>query len=840
MTHTQPSSALDLATSLRETLKAVFSPATTQLLQEAVSIEPNFKSIANIIKLDPALSATILALANSPFYGQSGKITNVQRAALILGNNELLRIALSLCLQRNLSAILDAHGFDAFANWRVIVWSAIGAELIAEAIAPEEKETAYLCALLKDLSLLMYAATFPEQLRPHMRQPDFVRTSQALTSWQDMFPQRHAELTADLLHSWHLPRPMLKTITAHHDIDRLFDYSPLTQAVILATRWAEVEFRDDPVPDSLAQLAFILGKIGALPHNGIEGLRSRCATRFHELCQAMNIREQPLEERLYSHSLQSIQDFHYQTKEVESISGGLQAVAQCIARHLRWNWNCQTSEIILFSLHSGQWERFLFDQEILTASSLIARITDQPVYLGATLPLRHHGEILGELRVPSLQGGNGNKAEPMLYTRLLSQCLHRRAQTVQILEIKAELLDMLPAGVALLTETGRIVRTNPRFETCLGKKAVEGQFFAQIMQRTLHASVTDGWTAFLQNPQQSNHCVISCDMGPNLQANVPCLSISSYKIGSGAQKNILMLIQDLTEIRILETEALRQRDFLHGLLGSMQDLVMAVDRTGMITYAAGKHATFLRGKNLFVITSPAVAYPLDWSMDAVAGSNQAIEVQLLLDDSPLLLELLFSRLPSGPDHALVVGRDISSIRRLEQKIKQQALLDALTQVFNRHHLLPILEREIARARRTDESLGMIFFDLDKFKKFNDTRGHHQGDIALRELGNILRRVLRKGMDFPCRFGGDEFVIISSATSHPGLMAMCKRIQQELYAIYAGEITLSFGASLLEDADTATTLLERCDQANYQAKSAGGNTIALLQSKADAASTESPC
>lgn len=829
MTHSQPATSVDLTASLRGTLKAVFSPATTQLLQEAVNAEPNFKNIANIIKLDPALSAAVLALANSPFYGQSGKITNVQRAALILGNNELLRIALSLCLQRNLSAVLSAHGFDAFANWRVIVWSAIGAELIAETLAPEEKETAYVCALLKDLSLLMYAATFPEQLRPHVRQPDFVRTSQALTSWQDMFPQRHAELTADLLHSWHLPRPMLETITAHHDIDRLFDYSPLTQSVILATRWAEVEFRDDPVPDSLAQLSFMLGKIGALPQNGIEDLRTRCTARFHELCRAMNIHEQPLEERLYSHSLQSIQDFHYQTKEVESISGGQQAVAQCIARHLRWNWNCQTSEIILYSLHSGQWEHFVFDQEMLTASSLAANIADLPLHLGATLPLRHHGEILGELRILALPH-NGHKAEATLYTRLLSQCLHRRAQTVQILEIKAELLDMLPAGVALLTDAGRIVRANPRFEACLGKKAVEGQLIQDILRRTPHAPVVEGWVSFLDNPQQNNHCVISCDLGLTSHHYAPCLSLSSYKISTAERSNILMLIQDLTEIRILETEALRQRDFLHRLLGSMQDLVMAIDHTGLITYAAGKYADFLRGKNLFSITSPVLTYPQSWTIDALEGNPQAIEVQLLLDDEPLLLELLFSRLPSGPDHGLVVGRDISSIRRLEHKIKQQALLDALTQVFNRHHLLPILEREIARARRTDESLGMIFFDLDKFKNFNDTKGHHQGDIALRELGQILRRVLRKGMDFPCRFGGDEFVIVSSATSHPGLMAMCKRIQQELYALYSGEITLSFGASLLEEADTATSLLERCDQANYQAKSAGGNTIALLQSQ----------
>lgn len=838
MTHKNRPVPSDFATSLRETLKAAFSPATTQLLQEAVSSEPNFETIAAIIKLDPALAAAILALVNSPFYGQSGKITNLQRAALILGNNEILRIALSLCLQRNLSTILDAHGFDAFANWRVIIWSAIGAELIAETIAPADKETAYVCALVKDLSLLLYAATFPEQLRPHVRQPDFVRTGPALMSWQNFFPGEHTALTAELLETWHFPRPMIAAITSHHDMDRLFDHPPLTQAVILGTRWAEVEFRDDPLPDSLGQLAFVLGKIGALTPKGIEDLRARCATRFSELCTAMNIREQPPEERLYAHSLQSVQDFHYQAKEVESVTGGGQGVAQCIARHLRWNWNCHACEVILFSAQRCLWDHFCFEQEMLTASSTAATLAELPAHTGVTLRLQYQDTSFGELRIAYLPA-NGAKAEAMLYARMLSQSLRHRAQTVQPLEVKAEVLDMLPAGIALLTDSGRVVRANPRFLAYLHKETVEGQLMQDVLQRTPHASILDSWTTFVNSPEQSAHCVISCDLGPTHKPHVPCLSLSSYKMGTAARPNILVLIQDLTEIRVLEAEALRQRDFMHRLLGSMQDLIMTIDKNGVITYAAGKHADFLRGKNLFTVTSPIFAYPQEWNMDVLEHSTQAIEAQIVLDDEHLLLELLFSRLPSGPDHGLVVGRDISSIRRLERKIKEQALLDSLTQVFNRHHLVPILDREISRARRTDSSLGMIFFDIDKFKQFNDAHGHHNGDKALRDLGHIMRRVLRKGMDYPCRFGGDEFVIISSTITRAGLIAVSQRIQQELHSLYAGRITLSIGASLLEDGDTAAMLLERCDKANYQAKGSGGNTLVFLQTDTDFLSTESP-
>lgn len=215
-------------------------------------------------------------------------------------------------------------------------------------------------------------------------------------------------------------------------------------------------------------------------------------------------------------------------------------------------------------------------------------------------------------------------------------------------------------------------------------------------------------------------------------------------------------------------------------------------------------------------------------MEFLEQSRSAVEVQIVLDDEHLQLELVFSRFAHGADYGLVVGRNISTIRRLERKIREQALFDSLTQVYNRHHLQPLLERELSRSRRTETPLGLIFFDIDKFKKFNDTYGHHGGDKALKELGQLLRSVLRKGLDFPCRFGGDEFVIISSNSSVASLLTVAERIQKEFKSLHKGSVTLSIGMSLLEPEDTAQSLLERCDKANYQAKAQGGNTIVHLQ------------
>ena len=817
----------NFATSLRASLKATFSPATAQLLQEAVKPESNFGVIASILKADPALATAILSLVNSPYYGQSGKISDLQRAAIILGNNEILRIALSLSLQKNLNTSLEKSGFDTFANWRVIIWAALGAELIAKRLCVREAEAAYVCALVKDLSLLLYAATFPEDMHPQTTRPDFVNTGPSFMSVQELLPTDHCALTAELLTEWNFPPHMIAAITAHHDLENVFDHPPMTQAVILGTRWAEVEFRSDPSPVELSQLNFLLGKAGALPTEGLEGLRKRCSDRFAEMSSAMNITELPPEERLYAHSLQAIQDFHFQAKEVEGLTGGNAAIAACVGRHLRWNWNCRSAQIILGAPTNRHWERFILDNDGVTGPDICTSPSEFKRNGGHVLQLATEYGLAGELHMDRIPDSQTFGAEANLYARLLARSLWKQITTVAPLEVKAELLDILPTGIALLDEEGRILRANPTFARFLGPATQLEDRLRMDMEPEQFQNAVHSWRMFLLDPSQTSHCAIHSALGPRQSDSAP-FALSSYKLHQDTRTNVLAVVQDLSEIRFLEFEALHQRNFLNNLLATMQDMVITTDRKGTITFASGRHAEFLTGRNLFQLTRPMGAIEETWDMEFLEQSPTAVEVQIVLDDEHLQLELVFSRFTFGAEYGLVVGRNISTIRRLERKIREQALFDSLTQVFNRHHLQPLMERELSRSRRTETPLGVIFFDIDKFKVFNDTYGHHGGDKALRELGLLLRNVLRKGQDFPCRFGGDEFVIISSNTSATSLLTVAERIQREFTAQHNGSVTLSIGTSLLEPDDTAQSLLERCDKANYQAKAQGGNTIVHLQ------------
>ncbi len=135
-----------------------------------------------------------------------------------------------------------------------------------------------------------------------------------------------------------------------------------------------------------------------------------------------------------------------------------------------------------------------------------------------------------------------------------------------------------------------------------------------------------------------------------------------------------------------------------------------------------------------------------------------------------------------PDHLMMmanmfaeqVGLSVSNLR-LREALRSQSIRDPLTGIFNRRYLEETLEREIRRAVRAEQSLGILMLDLDHFKKFNDTYGHEAGDTVLRETAAFLTRSVR-GEDVVCRFGGEEFVVILPLASLEATQARAERIR----------------------------------------------------------------
>jgi diguanylate cyclase (GGDEF)-like protein len=167
---------------------------------------------------------------------------------------------------------------------------------------------------------------------------------------------------------------------------------------------------------------------------------------------------------------------------------------------------------------------------------------------------------------------------------------------------------------------------------------------------------------------------------------------------------------------------------------------------------------------------------------------------------------------------------------LQSKLREQAIRDPLTNLFNRRYLEETLDHEIARASREGYSIGIMMIDLDHFKKVNDTYGHEAGDNVLKAIATTLSVETRRG-DFACRYGGEEFVIVMPNMDSHVAYERAEKLRNTLnslyipYGIYSLTITISMGiASYPANGLTRETILRAADKAMYAAKEAGRDHI----------------
>jgi diguanylate cyclase (GGDEF)-like protein len=181
--------------------------------------------------------------------------------------------------------------------------------------------------------------------------------------------------------------------------------------------------------------------------------------------------------------------------------------------------------------------------------------------------------------------------------------------------------------------------------------------------------------------------------------------------------------------------------------------------------------------------------------------------------------------------SIIAQRSIPAINNaaLHRRIKELSNRDGLTGLYCYRFLQEQLEKELKRAERYQEPLGLIMLDIDGFKKINDTHGHLQGDIALKELSSILVKICRN-VDIVARYGGEEFMIILPETDRDGAFYLAERIRRVVknydFSSQADEpikMTISLGVvSYPTSATSKSELLKKVDAALYQAKKEGKN------------------
>jgi len=159
-----------------------------------------------------------------------------------------------------------------------------------------------------------------------------------------------------------------------------------------------------------------------------------------------------------------------------------------------------------------------------------------------------------------------------------------------------------------------------------------------------------------------------------------------------------------------------------------------------------------------------------------------------------------------------------------RRAERLALLDSLTGMPNRRHSVVFVEAAFAAAKR-GIPFTVVLFDVDRFKAYNDSRGHLAGDEALKQIAEVLISSTRK-MNLTARWGGEEFLSMLSDTPVEGGRIFAERVLSEIHQTFPdGSITLSAGvARYTEGMETPTRLLTAADEAMYEAKAAGGDCV----------------
>jgi diguanylate cyclase (GGDEF)-like protein/PAS domain S-box-containing protein len=179
-----------------------------------------------------------------------------------------------------------------------------------------------------------------------------------------------------------------------------------------------------------------------------------------------------------------------------------------------------------------------------------------------------------------------------------------------------------------------------------------------------------------------------------------------------------------------------------------------------------------------------------------------------------------------------IGMALANLR-LRETLRNMAIRDPLTGLFNRRYMEESLERELRRADRRKTTVGVIMFDIDHFKDFNDIYGHDGGDALLRELGSFVKTRTR-GEDIACRYGGEEFVYVLPESSLVDTQNRAEQLRQEMKQIKVyhlgkalNNISISLGVCAFpEHGLTAETILKTADTALYRAKNEGRDRVVV--------------
>ena len=290
------------------------------------------------------------------------------------------------------------------------------------------------------------------------------------------------------------------------------------------------------------------------------------------------------------------------------------------------------------------------------------------------------------------------------------------------------------------------------------------------------------------------------------------------------------LSSEIDRGRKAEQALLRSEVELRALFASMTDVVIVYDINGSYIEIAPTNPTYLYrppdemlGKTINDILPKEQADYIITMIRASIQNDQVVrgEYSLQIAGKEVYFSASASRLSETT--SIMVAHDITERKRMEQEIRNLSLTDELTGLYNRRGFTLLAEQEMKLARREKRNMLLFFTDVDDFKAINDTHGHAQGDLALKEVSSILKASFREA-DILARFGGDELVILAVDASMETAETLASRIQlglerrnQQDNSPYPLSLSLGISHYDPETPSTVSELIAQADGLMYQKK-----------------------
>lgn len=237
--------------------------------------------------------------------------------------------------------------------------------------------------------------------------------------------------------------------------------------------------------------------------------------------------------------------------------------------------------------------------------------------------------------------------------------------------------------------------------------------------------------------------------------------------------------------------------------------IIGKDDFELFNYEIAKH---LRENDLKVIKDKKTLVIEDWGV----STNSKVLLQTKLTP--------FAYKKNSNCGILGLSRDITALHEIQEKLKEQAYRDELTNIFNRKAFNERIKEEIDLFQRYKSVFCIAMYDIDNFKNINDTYGHDVGDKVLKEMTRGIKQHIRK-TDLLFRIGGEEFVILFSKTSIKDAFDITEKIRElvsNMNIVDNETITISIGLTQIKEEDEINLIYERIDKLMYKSKHNGKN------------------